>query len=390
MKKLFITLRHPGPAQAIMAILPDLCTRYYVAIVASDVALTMISKYIQNPLDNLQVYGSINGDWNCVQCHNMNDNWDTLQFSSSSEPGYIDLIHRLAKLIKQYRPNIALRTTPASLWGVDEALAEACFLAGVHCQCRCYQEWYHCGQGLEQFPDEIAVTDKIAVELLNQDGIKARPVGWINALLFRNQRPYAQMRKDSRTQLGLNDEEIAILYCASTCEDIAAELSHFASFATLAFGAKLFIRFHPRTSIEEREAYLQEAAGIPITVDELPLEASIAFADYLVSVGSAINMDSLQYQIISGEENLSTVSVYTSGPSTNRIRKSATGNHEMPLATVGNGSLIIPEHDLSLLAVRLEEQHRKKLFEETSRLLGGCSNTIVQSFVDYLENEKRN
>jgi hypothetical protein len=389
-KRLLITLRHPGPAQSIISVLPSLTKTYEtVAVVATDTALLLLQERYSQYLNDVILYYCEKGIWsmipkNCPQFLPVTG--DCLEFKSQYEKGYQSLIVNLSDLLKQYQPDIVLRTTPATKWGVDEALAEACRCARIECTYRCYQEYYNCGMNLESFPYVIATIDEHAQALLKQKGIESTVIGWLNQAVFNGYRSYKEARKQTRKQLGLTQNDMAVLYCTVDSGDLDAELKHYSLFLKAFTNFCTYIRFHPRNQEQERQQYIALTNNKEcVCVDNLSMDGVLAFPDVMVSAASAINLDMLQYQAMYQISPLQGVSVFTKGIWTEAIILAATGQKSLPTTKHCMGSLIIDENSYEGFFNYLTKQKKLWLYDCVKKTFGVSNNKNTKLFLDYLD-----
>lgn len=395
MERLLITLRHPGPTQVIASILSTLQKRYKkVAVVASDTALILIQERFNRYIHGIDLYYSRNGAWqilseNCLD--RVPVRGDNLEFESQYDEGYKNLVFSFSKLLKEYNPDIVLRTTPAMKWGIDEALVEACKKSGINCSYRCYQEYYGCGINLESFPYAVATIDKYAQALLREKEVKSIVTGWLNQTVFKEYRPYEEARAQTRAQLGLKEIDIAILYCTVASGNIDAELKHFYLFLQSVKSPRIYIKFHPRNTEYERRSYMVQAINKEcICVDMFSIDGVLAFPDFTVSVASAINLDMLEYQVMAQLPVLKCVSVFTKGILTESILLSAIGEKSIPISQSGMGSLIVDEYNYENIFNCSIEQQKVWLYECAKRIFDVSAEKSINRFLKYLEKTKIN
>jgi len=272
-------------------------------------------------------------------------------------------------------------------------LVDACRQANVICAFRCYQEYYNCGINIESFPCNIATVDTHAKALLQKRKIGATVTGWLNQAVFEQYRPYSKVRKQTRTQLGINDGEKAVIYCTVSSGDLEAELNHFELFIKSVKmsqkylpGIKVFIRFHPRNKKEEREAYARLVGKSEcVCVNSVCMDGVLSFSDFMVSAASAINLDVLQYQVMAQLPSLMSVSVLTAGKLTDKIVVSATGQEFFPASQKKMGSLIVSEDTYENFFCCTTEKQRAELYECAKKMFDTSAEKSVVRFLKYLE-----
>lgn len=387
MKKILITVRHPGPAQTIAAIIPFLAEYYdRVILVASDAALLMLQERFSSILSMVDLYYRGNGRWTLYDGRwNNLIKGDIMEYSSENDCGFLELIEELAILIQSCQADVVLRTTPALNWGVDEAVILACVKKKLTVKCCCYQEDYGCGVGLEQVPNSIAVIDLMAKKYLEKRNISAIVIGVLNQNLFKKFRPYQEARRQTRKKLGIVDREIVVLYCMGASGDKEAEMEHFLLFLESIGSQPVFLRFHPRNTEEERSLYREISYSRSVRIlDDLSYDGALSFSDYLVSAASAMNQDALQYQIFCGQVQLKTLSIYTQGAYTRRILESTTISANYPASIEGMGSKIIAEDHLKEEQYHVEDEERNRYSKEAEKRFGIKIEESIRRFYEYL------
>ena len=383
MKCLLITLRHPGPAHAMSAVIPELSRYYRIVIAAGNSGLQYLLERAKNVLALAKVFYLWNGEWRrCMGGAELPS--DQTEFESPDEANFEHLKDKLAELMVRESVDRVLRTTPTLKWGLDEAAADACRRTGKKIECRCYQEDYGCGNGLEQLTQPIAVVDAAAGLLLQKRAIKYIVVGWLSQSMFQAYRPYYATRNDTRNQLGLETRDCAVLYCMGASGAFEHECEHFRLFLDAIRGEQAFYRFHPRNTPIERERLGQmacrKAQELPAGI---PYEGALSFSDYLISAASAMNQDALQYQIESEEQVLQTISIYTKGFFTAQILMAATGERSLPHTCPGMGSKLVNEH--SLMDFRVTDRERAEYYRESAARFGMPAQERMERFVKYIE-----
>lgn len=387
MRRLLITLRHPGPVQAIMSVLPDLVRKYKVYIVASNSGIDfLISRYGKN-LNQAEVYYSQNGEWVKYKVGTDVENSDNLEFIPTETKGIRELTLRLANLIDSCSIDLVLRTTPAINWGLDEVSANACNISQHRAKCFCYQEDYACGNNLDSVTNPIAVVDHVAGRIINSHGLEYVVVGWLGQSMFSNFSPYRKARASIRSQLRLDEKAKVILYSFGASGKLERDLEHFKLFLTIE-GCKLFYRIHPRNTDQEQEAINNVAAG---KAKQLPrhfcYESALSFADYIISVASAMNQDALQYQLESGEKELNTISVYTRGEISDSIIFAALGKKDIPQHENNMGNLIIQESKLCAFSFQISSEERDSLYKAAKLRFGLSSTERLTNLMKYIGDE---
>ena len=381
---MLITLRHPGPVQAIAPVLPILVQQCEVFVLATDSAARLLfNRYVEYTA-KCRIYCRVNHRW--VAAHEeLLPFLDISEFDTQTDSGYLWLVRSLGEFITQIRPDIILRTTPAVRWGIDEAITDLQDTFGPGCRLLCYQEYYGCGRGLKTFRGTILTLDEDAVQICREQNIISTPVGWLSRLNNKRFPPYLVSRQNVRRQFKLGEEDRALLYCmtASGCFDSEYEI--FSAFLRHTKDQKLFVKFHPRTSEAEKDRYLALLRQKKFqSVDSLPYEELLSFPDFIISTASAMNIDSLSYQISCGMEAFQTVSIYTTGNHTKGILSATTGRDSSPPGLAGRGSLIVHESFDSFTFEKPSFCTRKTLREEAERILGGEEKNMIAAFLGQL------
>lgn len=383
MKKLLITVRHPGPTQAIIPMIPILCKEYDVLILACYSSLNIMRERYAFVFRFARIVFLSDGIWHTAN-HIINDKLiaDAVEYTSSSDSDYIQLINKIRDLISKERIDIALRTTPSMHYGVDEALPEACAMNNI--PCFCYQDDYGCGIELDKVKNRIAVVDEKAGELLQKPYCV---VGWLNQSLFKHFNSYSVSRKNARQKIQFDSEHVVVLYCMTASSNDACEFSHFRDIINgdLSTHCKLLYKFHPRNSPDYRAEIRKIAKGNAEELENsLFYDEIISLPDYIVSPGSIINQDSLQYQIESKVSELKTLSIYTKGIITSQIINSACGLDNIPRMNNGMGSMIVPEN-MCFKHIESTYNNRERLFEESKSRFDLDEKERIQRFLTYLD-----
>lgn len=394
---LLITLRHPGPLQAIASILPTLRTTFLnVVLVITDFALECAQNRFVKQIEGLSVYY-----YNCGRWKKTTVTHDTriiqsgiTEFERIEEKGFGQMIKDIEAILKKENPDIILRTTPAMKYGVDEAVGRAAAELDISSRMRCYQEIYDCGIDLGEMKTPVGVVDCKAAKRLQLQGIDSFVVGWMNQAVFETFGSYDLVRIQIRGRLGLDDKDQVILYCMVASGDVQSEMEHFRHFLKQIKSTcvRAYIRFHPRNSNEYRQNLLNmaEAEGAVIEVaDYLSMEQVLAFPDYIVSAGSAMNLDALQYQILSGSIELKTLSIYTIDRETKAILYNIFGMETQPYMEEGMGSLILDGIGYIERITSVSEQERKQLYKEVNEMFCMPLAKVKERFLLYLLDKAR-
>lgn len=385
--KILITLRHPGPTQAIMAILPELeKDGHEIQLVLTDVALVVAGERYQKILQGKSIYFFRENTWvkKSGMLTGMTQKGKT-EFEEEYDIRYLELVEDMKRLIQIEMPDVILRTTPVSGYGVDEAITRAANELGVGGKIRCYQEIYDCGMDLEKVEAPIGVVDKKAAERLSRKGIEAVVIGWMNQTLFLSYISFEKARKKGRKALNIVDEERTFLYCAVASGNEQAELDHFRCFIHAIKKGRVFIKFHPRNSEQYQQKFMElDKEHKVFKIQGMEIECVLAVSDYLISPGSTVNLDCLQYQIISGMKMLKTISIYINDQHSKDIIASVFGCDVQPYMENGMGSIIMNSFkELNNLEDDIE-QKKLELYEEAVALFGTDIFEGKQRFIHYI------
>lgn len=385
--KILITIRHPGPAQAILSVLTDICDIFdKVIVIASGIAKVLLLDYIRSHICNIQILiynGSGFEKTTSIQMHEVAGD-DSIEYETENDPGFIALIDDIKSILKKEEPDVLLRTTPAILYGIDEALSQAAFLLHQSDRLRCYQDDYACGMLLDKIECPIATIDEMAKKILKEKGLNSIIVGRLDIFQYQNMTPYKIARKVARKKLGIGKSEQVYLYCTVCTGNIEVELKHFASFLANMNGKKVYIKFHPRNTLSEKKRYLECMQDNCVVVENVSKEEIMAFSDYVISPASAINIDVLLYQIYSNALRVDTISVYTYGDLTTEILKKTLGISEHPLQKMRRGCVFVNENNYSDITCRGEVINRFKYFKEASLMFYNSREDCKARFINYL------
>ena len=402
MKKILITLRHPGPADAICSILPELMKRYIVIFVLTDSAINFIKDKYKKYFDKIQVYipstklenGFVKYENNIKSCCCEFDGVDTKKLHI--------LYTNLKELVNRLNPDIALRTTPALKWGVDELLPRVMKELGKYDRLRCYQEYYGSGRALNDRENEIAcvgcksfaTVDEIAKNIKDYAKKSVTVVGWMNQGQFSKYKNYNDARNLFRIKNNIVND-FCILYCTIATEQLEKELKHYIFFLETIKKSnktkKIFCKFHPRNSSKEIKEYIKITKEIGIPVHFLFKERYdeiLSFSDVLVSATSAVNIDCIEYQVLRSNR-LETICIYTKGELTTSFFKKAIEKEILPTHKEGSGILIVSEQTYNNVFDKIQNntEYYSYLYEEAKKLYKNDYNKVKDNFINYLENK---
>lgn len=390
--KVLITLRHPGPLQAIVAILPELRNTFSeVMLVITDVALEIAQSRFEKQIEGLAIYYFDRDQWKKTIVGGAKKIFQSgiTEFDDIAEKGFRQMVNDIKEIIEKENPDIILRTTPAMKYGVDEAVCRAAAEEDIMDRMRCYQEIYGCGIDLKELKTPVGVVDVKAAKKLRDQGISSFVIGWMNQAVFEKYDSYETVRTRTRAQLGLRDTDRAILYCTVASGNSQSELGHFWHFLEqmLSSCARAYICFHPRNTDEYQKQFLNLAkvAGVKISVtNHLSMEQRLAFSDFIISAGSAINLDLLQYQLLSGVKQLKTLSIYTRDKETRSVLHTAFGIEIPPYMEMGMGSLILDGTEYITQIDHISDVVKKQLYEDAKEMFGIPLTKVKERFLMYL------
>ncbi len=356
-----------------------------MTVLVTDSALPFLYDRYGTMLDGMDIYRRQGGRWVAADRESCGVQ-DVSEFPSREHEGYAALVDSIAELLRVFRPDILLRTTPAIHYGVDEAAVEAALREGIPCRFFCYQEYYGCGKALHSFPGTVLTADAEAAALLRRDGVDSVPIGWLSRLNYPDYPDIAHVRAETRARLSLFETDVALLYCATASGAFEAEREIFSNLASRVGQARLYLKLHPRNTQSERQQYraMLPPGGICLE-GGLSYGALLSFADYIVSPASAINVDALSYQLASSPSVPHAVSIYTSGECTRAIVRRATGLDQLPPGLPGHGSLILPESFSGFCFEKPTLQESVALLREAEAFLGGDMEAMIGSFLAHLK-----
>ena len=386
MKRILITLRHPGPVQSIAAVLPYLVKHYEVMIIATDTGLSTLIMRFGDQIEGIKVFYLCQNQWKIFskRCEDWK-NADILEFEY--EVLKFDLLRdKLVELIQAVRPDVVLRTTPAIKIGIDEIIVEVCSRISSDIRCLCYQEDYGCGIDLERMQNPIAVVDIHAQQMLKRASINSVVVGCLGQSIYKKYKPYCVARSLARGKLGIRDDECVVLYSIGASRSFELELEHFTTMLNRMNTHKVYYKFHPRNTDAQRKMIQDVSKERAIMLPEFfPYEETISFPDFILSIASALNQDSLQYQIECNEVELHTISVYTKGKISSAVLLSTLGVSELPHLQEGMGSIIINEEDISDNTFERMNVCLDRLFSEVKQRFGIPENERLDNLINYIE-----
>ena len=401
MKKLLVTLRHPGPADAICSLLPELIKKYNVIFILTDSAIEFVKNKYKECFEKITVYipetelkkGFVEYNNKIKSC--------SCEFEEYETENLNMLYLNLRKLVKIINPDIALRTTPALKWGIDELLPRVMKELKEYDKLKCYQEYYGSGRALNDGENEIAnvgcksfaTVDEIAKNMDEYKGKKVITVGWMNQGQFFNYNNYDKARDLFRKRNSI-ENNFCILYCTIATEQIEKEIQHYKLFLENMKkdrnSKKIFCKFHPRNTKGEIKQYIDITKKMKMKVEFLYKEnydEILAFSDILVSATSAVNIDCLEYQVLKANK-INTICIYTTGKLTTSFFKKAIGKNILPTHKKGSGNLIVNEitYDNIFEKIQNNRINYNYLYDEAKKIYKKDFKIVKDNFINYLEN----
>lgn len=388
--KILISVRHPGPAQAVIPVLKWIDREYEEVItVLSGKATEFVKSNFYEDMDERTVYLFSNGEWIKKQFDITSVSEELCEYDSTESEEFEHLVEAMAEILKEEQPDVILRTTPAIDFGTDEAITIATDRLGMSDRLRCYQECYDCGQLLDNLTYPVAVVDKIAKERMERRGIGAVVAGWMLQGVFAKYRDYDVSRSGARARMGLAENDTAYLYCMIASGDFEAEKRHFKFFLDSIGDRRFWILFHPRNTKQQKDEYLSMAANLDYqVVKEMERDEILSFSDMIISLGSAINIDAIQYQIYCRCEKMNTVSVYTYGDVTRSVFRRVFGEDSQPFSEENRGSVIVDETNYDMI---FEDEHkicRKELMNQALQIFGSRDCHEGEGLIEYIKGIK--
>lgn len=402
MKKLVITLRHPGPADAICSVMPHLLEEYKVIFILTDSAINFMKKKYNEYLNKVQVYIPSSSLKKGFVKYNSSIKSCCCEFEGEEIEELEILYNNLKELIKRINPDIALRTTPALKWGIDELLPRVMKELNKYEKLRCYQEYYGSGRAIKDFENPVAkvgcksfaTVDDIAKNIKEYKEKDVKTIGWMNQGQFYKYNNYNDARNNFRKNYGL-DNDFCILYCTIATNQIEKELQHFKYFLNAIKKSnnanKVFCKFHPRNTQEEIEKYINlvNESGIQVKFlyDE-KYDEILSFPDVLVSATSAVNIDCLEYQMLNLDK-INTFCVYSEGALTKSFFMKAIEKETLPTHQNGSGNIIVNEETYNNIFDNIQNDKIKYnyLYNEAEKLYKTDYNIVKNNFFNYLENK---
>lgn len=372
-KDLLITLRHPGPADAVLPIIPMLDEIYNVKLVVTDTAINILNERYNDYIGKYEIYyPGLNFKNGFVKEFCVN-HFKT-QYEDDEVDEYEEFFYVFEKFIKQMKPNIVLRTTPAYGWGIDEILPRAIKRNFDKTKIFCYQECYGVGRALKsnEHPvasfgsDNICTVDEGSVKFLKERDISSQSIGWLSHIKYKDLESYSLAKSKVRVHYNILEMERVFLYAVVKTGNILEEVEHFSAFLSTLKKVKevhenitAYIKYHPRNTSEDVRAYEEAIKKIELNVirieSDIPYAWILALPDVIYSVASNLNIDALAYQFFEAsftdiEIRLKRAnclySIYSYDDFTKKILVKATGEDMLPSHTDYSGHIIVDNTNL--------------------------------------------
>lgn len=368
MDKLLITLRHPGPADAILASMPELSKNFSISMIVTDSAINILKERFPQYLEKYNIYfpGKFIEDGFSTEI--ITDHFKT-EFKPTENVEYEQFYNAVLKLVKVINPDISLRTTPAYNWGIDEIMPRIMKDIDKYDYTFCFQEYYGVGKALSNFENSIAslsaknllTVDKASVNFLQERGIKAIDIGWISHKKFKYIDKFDEVRKKVRKRFKLENHKV-IMYSVVCCGSILAEVNHFEKFVKcmekitiINNNITLLIKYHPRNNIDEIKLYRDIIQKYNVRFTEVDSKISyneiLTLPDIIYSAASNMNIDLLAYQYANDiYEDISkhVISVYSYDNFTRDILNNATGKSIIPSHTNNGGHVLVNDENMKM------------------------------------------
>ena len=312
------------------------------------------------------------------------------------------LYNNLKDLVRKIKPDIALRTTPALKWGIDELLPRVMKELNQYDKLRCYQEYYGSGRAIKDWENPVAnvgcksfaTVDDIAKNIKEYKEKDVKTIGWMNQGQFLKFKSYNDARNNFRRNNGVTND-FCILYCTIATNQIEKELQHFKYFLNAVKKSnnanKVFCKFHPRNTKEEIQKYIDLANEAEIQIEFLyneKYDEILSFPDVLVSATSAVNIDCLEYQMLN-LDSINTVCVYSDGALTKSFFMKAIEKETLPTHPNGSGNVIVDEETYNNIFDKIQNNkvYYNYLYNEAEKLYKTDYNIVKNNFFNYLENK---
>ena len=296
---MLVTVRHPGPATAVEAVLPALRDHCDVVILATGPAA---ARFATRPAD-CETWGPhphqvrFEAPIRPAPAGGIDPGWTTV-IDPSDTAGCAQLLRAVRAVIAEVRPDVVLRTTPSEGIGIDEVLATA----AAPIPTVAFQDFYGLGWGLGPGEHPVAdtpaarvlVVDEAAADMVERHAsVPSTVVGWAHlahvATWPQHERLRSQHHRSGRRQVGI---------IGAAVDEPVSEVHRFSPIAEayVAAGALVAYRPHPRTpariaaDIQARLPRGDHGAQLAGTV-----QAALAAVDVVISDSSILNLEAMAY-----------------------------------------------------------------------------------------------
>jgi hypothetical protein len=367
-RRLLITARHPGPADLILGLLPNLAEYMELHIIATDAALQLLLDRGRHTLRDCATVLWTHGtqgfhrvDLSAPPALPPPATFSATQIDPADLASAERLVRQLSVFFSSFRPDLFLRTTPSSLIGIDELAPAALRSGGFRTPIHCLQDYYDVGLALRdnEHPvakvgiDAIATVDEAAARSARErSGRDAAVIGWASFDKYLTGLPYREARVSGRRLLDLPKNGKLVLYAGirsglsngNDLLDFEQCLASLVDYSALRPELRVALRTHPRCPPEEQLAYqtLCQKYDKRIrfqSIDQLTeFRQVLAAPDALLSPASALNLDALAYAAT--EPDPETQSVFLTGPYARAAIRASVGPALPPTHQPGNGSFL--------------------------------------------------
>jgi hypothetical protein len=294
--RVLVTVRHPGPVHCVAALVLAVPGLDWV-VAASGAAVTCLRRDHPDLASRTMTVAAEAG------------------WAAEADPADLDAARSLLagcrRLADAVAPDLVIRTTPATGLGADELMATA---VDGQVPVLCVQDFPGIGLTLGtgqhpvavQGPDVVAVPEQDSARWVEQrHGVPACALGWVAHERFARFPPYATVRDQVRTRLGLAGQRVVLVAGAAAEVPEAREAALLAAACGLrdlsaVAPVRLLYRQHPRrdaaTAGRLRRLFAQAAGDAAVTVPG-PVAGPdlLAVADLVVSGSSVLNLEVLAY-----------------------------------------------------------------------------------------------
>lgn len=268
--RVLVTCRHPGPAACVRTLVEALPHRDWL-VAAAPPAAQMLTGLRGRP------------------------GVDLIEMDPSAKVS----VAAARRLLEQVRPEVVIRTTPATGDGLDEVIAVA--VAGS-VPVLCVQDFPGLGQALGAdagaAPDLVlTVDDESASWLRHRTAAPAVGIGWLGLERLRTGPPPSFLRDRVRHLLGLSSPVLLVVGSSSdiSVRDELAMLEEAADLPLRGQSPQMIYRVHPRRDAEEAKA-LHRVVSAPLpdgALDDLTEREVLSLPDAVVSMASMFNLEVL-------------------------------------------------------------------------------------------------